>query len=400
MLGRKLAFITAFFVFVTICQSAYAKITVPEPESHVILSVVPGATSYKRIKKPVDHYLLSDTEGKTIGVAMITSRIPPEVTGYQNEIALLVGINKKGEIAGVKLLAHEDSPEHVNLITSKGFLNKFLKKKPLDKWDDIETVTGATISSEAMLKDIHSASQEIVNKVVKKGILSRIKEKRFMIGSVINRPIITSIAIVLLIGLSLTAAYLPKRRILKTITLFLSFIFIGLLFNLPITIGNFIDIGYGIIPGVTNLALLILMIYAITSALLKGPLYCIYLCPFGAIQEGASALRVPKIDVDHRWIKRARLIRWIILMTVILAVVGFNAKAFRNTEPFSLCYSPAVTLAVLIQVGIILIASLFFRRPWCRLFCPTGFLLELLSKLGAKIRYKLFSDQKSVQEVS
>lgn len=389
MRGKKIASFGLLLSLTFLSFQAFAKLKVVEPDSKTILSVMPGAATFKHKKTPLDHYLLSDSKGSEIGVAVITTRIPPEVTGYQNEIALLVGIYKNGQISDVKLLAHEDSPQHINLIISKGFLDRFKKRKPTEKWGDIETITGATISSEAMLKDIKSAALETVNKVIKSGLLE--KQRQSLLGSVFNfnRPIITTTAVVFLSALSLLAVYLPKKRILRISTLILSFIVIGILFNTPITIGNFVDISCGIFPGMTNLALLVLLIYAVVTALFKGPLYCSYLCPFGAIQEGVAAIKIPKLEIKESTIRKTRIIRWVILFVAVAAIVGFNIKAFRNIEPFATSFSPVASSAVIIQVVIIIILGLFFKRPWCRIFCPTGLVIEILSRLGTKIRCKI-----------
>lgn len=397
MRGRK---IVSFGLLLTLLSlPALAKLQVVEPDSKTILSVLPGASVVKHKSAPLDHYLLLDSYGNNLGVAVITTRVPPEVTGYQNEIALLVGIDKNGKISDVKLLAHEDNPEHINLIVSKGFLDKFKKRNPAQKWNDIETVTGATISSTAMLKDIQATALETVNKVIKNGLLSS-KERESVLSTFdFNKPFIAAVAVVFLAALSIFAVYFSKKRTLRISTLILSFLFIGVLFNVPITIGNFIDMGFGIFPGLTNLALFLLLIYAAATALLKGPLYCSYLCPFGALQEGAAALKIPKLNLNESTIRRARLLRWLLLIATVVAVVGFNIKAFRNIEPFAMLFSPVVSKAVLIQAVFIVILGFFFRRPWCRVFCPTGLVIEILSRLGTKLRCKIMPRCKAKPEV-
>jgi polyferredoxin len=192
-----------------------------------------------------------------------------------------------------------------------------------------------------------------------------------------------------LIALSIAAVMMPKRRILRSSTLLLSFIGIGILFDTPVTIGNFVDLFRGILPQLNNLPLLLLLIFAIASALWKGPLYCSYLCPFGAMQDGASGLKLPKCNISDRSMRYAGYIRWAVLLLVIIAIAGFHSQAFRKIEPFALCFAPNAGTAVWIQSGIILVVALFLRRPWCRLFCPTGLLVEYLSLAGAKIRNKL-----------
>jgi hypothetical protein len=387
MLLKKVIFPVVWALIVLVCARAYAKIEAAAPPDKDILSIVPGAASFKHIKKPIDCFRLFDKDKNTVGVAVITSKVQPEVTGYANEIALLVGVNEEGVVTGVRLLAHQDGPEQMNLILSKRFLEKFTGRKPTEKWTDIEAVTGATISSSAIIEDVQSAALAAAEQVIKSGILS--KKKESVLGFYnLSDPLLRAAAVIFLIALSIAAVYIPRKRHLRIACLFLSFGIIGLFLNTPITIGNFIDLGYGIIPAFNNPALLILLIYAVTFALLKGNLYCTYLCPFGAIQDGANAVKTPKLHIDGKWMNRTALIRWVILIATITAVSVFGFNGFRRIEPFSSCFGPLEKNAVWIQAGAIILAAIFLKRPWCRLFCPTGFVLELICRLGAKIRVK------------
>jgi len=379
-----------FILFIATCIttfSAFAEAKGAEPSPQDILGAVPEAKSFKHIKDPIDCYRLFDALGSPVGAAVITTDVPPEIAGYRDEISLLVGVNESGVITNVKLLSHQEDREHMNSILSKGFLDRFAGQRPSGNWSDIEAITGATISSLAMCEDIRTASIAVALKVLKSGVLSQAAKKK--VSSIrLDRPLIAAAASFLLVLLSIAAVYLPRRRILRSSSLLLSFVAIGILFNTPVTIGNFIDIGYGYIPGWSNLALLILLVFAIVSALFKGPVYCSYLCPFGAMQDGASAFKIPKCKIDDKWMRYAGYIRWPVLLAVIAVVAGFNIYALRNVEPFARCFAPDAGSAVWVQSGTILIAALFLRRPWCRIFCPTGLVIETLSRLGTKLRCK------------
>ena len=352
----------------------------PEPGAPDILSVVPGAATFKHVTSPIDCYRLFGADGNPAGVAVVTSNIAPAFSGYRDEISVLVGLDESGTITGAKLLSHQEDQLHIDSIISKGFLNRFIGKKPAKNWDDLETITGATISSGAMKEDIRTASLAAVEKVLKSGVLTQRLKKKFQL--IDYRTIIIS----LLIALSVIAVLKPGRRILRSSTLLLSFVITGLLFNTPVTIGNFIDAGRGLATG--NIALLVLLGFAIISAPVKGPLYCSYLCPFGAMQDGLSAARLPKCKIDEKWLRYAAYMRWAVLLSVIVAVTGFGINAFRYVEPFSRCFAMDAGTAVWIQTGTVLIVSLFLRRPWCRMFCPTGLVIEVLSMIGTKVRCK------------
>jgi len=387
---RKLALGVLPIILAFMCADALAEMRIAEPGPKEILSMVPGAGDLKHISDPLDCYRLFSAAGRPVGVAFITTQIPPEIGGYRDEIAVLVGVNESGAITGVKLLAHEESPDLMDKIVSGGFLKRFLNKRPSDNWDKIETITGATISSAAMKEDIRAALAEVVEKVIKSGVMSEPAQKKSIMGFfLMDRAALNAGVIAVLIALSVLAVLMPQKKILRSSCLVLSFITIGVLLNTPVTIGNFIDLARGVLPPLSNMALLLLFAFAIVSAFVKGPVYCSYLCPFGAIQDGASGIRLPKCKISDSWIKSAAVFRWIMLVTAVVAVAGFQNGAFRNIEPFARCFAPDAGGAVLIQAATIIVIALFLRRPWCRLFCPTGLLIELSSIVGAKLRRKI-----------
>jgi Na+-translocating ferredoxin:NAD+ oxidoreductase RnfG subunit len=66
---------------------------------------------------------------------------------------MLVRLNKNGSIKDVKILSHNESPEYAPGITQPEFLGQFKGKDVNDPFvigQDIDAVTGATISSKAV----------------------------------------------------------------------------------------------------------------------------------------------------------------------------------------------------------------------------------------------------------
>ena len=78
------------------------------------------------------------------------------VGGYQGAIKLLIGFDpKKSEVLGVKVLEHAETPGlGARIATEKTFING-LKGKLKDQ-DEYDTITGATISSQAVIGGVVS----------------------------------------------------------------------------------------------------------------------------------------------------------------------------------------------------------------------------------------------------
>ncbi len=342
-----------------------------------IKKVLPNVATYSHELKPLEYYRVQDDAGKVVGLAFITSSIPPAVRGHTDEIEVLVGMDVKGTVTGMYVLSHKEDADYFGKIVSSHFLKAFIGRSTDKGFADIDAVTGATVSSEAIKHDVETAAFEITKKLIDSGALTK-RESGF------PRPFDVAISATLLalIGMSVVAVNMPRRRWMRYVLWALSFGVVGIWLNTPITIGAFVDLRNGALP---HLTLAILLIYAVVASLVKGNLYCAYLCPFGALQEGASRIGVPKCVPADAAEKNASWLRWIMLLASVFAIAD-GVNVFRSVEPFARCFARVYDPVVLAQAGVVVIAALFLRRPWCRYFCPTGAVLDLMAQCGVKMR--------------
>lgn len=130
--------------------------------------VLPQATEFKKEKIGDEVVEIGYAEGRKIGeVYTVITR------GYSGPIKIKVGINNEGKIAGIKILEEKETPGLGAKIKEKGFLSQFIGKIPsslsLKPEGEIEGITGATISSKAVVEGIKSApvTSKIKNSSVK-----------------------------------------------------------------------------------------------------------------------------------------------------------------------------------------------------------------------------------------
>ncbi len=117
--------------------------------------------------------------------------------------------------------------------------------------------------------------------------------------------------------------------------------------------------------------------------------FCGWLCPFGALQEllnrGARALGVPQIRVPFALHQRLWVLKYIIFL-VLLGVSFYElamAERMAEIEPFKTAIVlrfmrdwPFVAFAL-----VLLVASLFIERFFCRYLCPLGAALAIPARL-------------------
>jgi transcriptional regulator of nitric oxide reductase len=117
--------------------------------------------------------------------------------------------------------------------------------------------------------------------------------------------------------------------------------------------------------------------------------FCGWLCPFGALQELANLLArrlgVPQIAIPFWLHERLRTIKFIVFLALFAVALGSMAQALRwvEVEPFKTAIvlrffrEPPFVAWALLLVG----ASLFIERFFCRYLCPLGAALALPARM-------------------
>lgn len=118
------------------------------------------------------------------------------------------------------------------------------------------------------------------------------------------------------------------------------------------------------------------------SALTAGKIFCGWVCPKGTIQE--FLFRKPlKIALPPRLDRALRMCKYVALAAILLLPLLFGYQPFSgDTSPFAVIFNLDGGVLAIIFLALILLASLFIYRPYCRYVCPTGALLGLASLLN------------------
>jgi len=83
-----------------------------------------------------------------------------KVKGYGGPIRMAVGIGKDGEAKGISIISHNETPGLGANVEKEEFLGQFIGKAisdPLEVGEDIQAITGATITSKAATKEVKEA---------------------------------------------------------------------------------------------------------------------------------------------------------------------------------------------------------------------------------------------------
>ncbi len=121
-----------------------------------IKNIFPDADSFSG-KDPIE----VSKSGKTIGYLISGNKY-----GYSSDIEFIVGIDTEDNIVGVSVVSQKETPGLGTEVDSDSFLDQFIGKQKSDLFlkkdgGDIDAVTGATISSKAIIDGLRESLGEI-----------------------------------------------------------------------------------------------------------------------------------------------------------------------------------------------------------------------------------------------
>ncbi len=135
-------------------------------------------------------------------------------------------------------------------------------------------------------------------------------------------------------------------------------------------------------PGGTLIFAIIILGLLFILTLLFGRIFCGSICPLGALQELASLAPVPRLKPRVK--RELYALRFVALALVIVAALLFSVSVLAILGVLDL-FLLSLSVGSLVMLTI-LVASLFFYRPFCRILCPLG---AVLSLAGMGSRFKL-----------
>jgi len=133
-------------------------------------AVLPGADRFseKSGDPPVIRGYSVDDDGREtlLGYVFLTSEVPPETFGYDAPIEVLVGMDPEGVLTGARVVDYRESLRRTrgDFLTRPGVQGQFAGKPITDAFrvrQDVQNITGATITVAAMALGIRNASRRV-----------------------------------------------------------------------------------------------------------------------------------------------------------------------------------------------------------------------------------------------
>ncbi len=290
-----------------------------------------------------------------------------EASGYGGPLSTVVAVDSSGNTSSLAVVNHRETPIFFDKSYKSGLLNQLVKTKVDDQIqmdDDIDGVAGATYTTRAIIQSTRKAAHQV--------------------GASINldvpedtRSIQFGFPEILLTALFLVAILQRKyfkgkvSNTVRWITLITGMIFLGFVYNRPFVLAHVDMVLLGYFPAWDTHIYWYILIAGLFlfKTKKKWNTYCYDFCPFGACQEVLGSIGGAK-PAKIKW---RETLRWLQRMLVIFAVslaLIYRNPGFSSFEIFGTLFALEGSDFQFIVLAIILLSSLFIKRPFCNYLCP------------------------------
>jgi len=290
--------------------------------------------------------------------------------GYAGATPILLACNATGIIAAVSIGENEESPRQFAQVTNTAWWRGLVGAPVEQAGEPVDSVSGATLSSEALHATIAALAQE------------NLQDTELRPAA---RQTWRGAGTLPFVALALTAVLLARwpagRKPAVRWGLWLASV--GLLGFARPTYFSIAQVGaaiHGAMPPVTNIAWHAVFWFALVSPVLWGRVYCQHLCPFGVLSDLLGRLVPWRIALAPGFVSIARWIKTGLLAAAVVMAVTGAEFALERFEPFHGVFFRRLTAPYVVFCFAVLAVSCVVKRFWCALFCLDGALFQLISR--------------------
>jgi uncharacterized protein with FMN-binding domain len=289
--------------------------------------------------------------------------------GGPMEVAAVVDSDKK--IRYTAVLSSPDTRSYLEKVIGLGILDAFIDTS-IEQMPAVDAVSGATISSTALIRGVESAAQQIGSSEFG---MPKSEEKQEAATPETLKLII--ICLFFAAAFVITTKRVRKKNRARTALLCCSVTVLGFWFGTQFSLATVaILINGSWLKGMATYATLLCLVLTIFTFLItRKNLFCTSICPFGAIQEGIGKITGCSTPVQSTWMV------WVArgwVLTALLAALYLQAPSYAMYGPLGMTFNFIGSGIIYSLTILVVLSSLMFKQPWCRLFCPTSIMISYL----------------------
>jgi uncharacterized protein with FMN-binding domain len=289
--------------------------------------------------------------------------------GYGGKLKVAVAVSLDGNVMGLSVVEHKETASFFQRVLRSQLSESLKDKSYSDSFilgQDVDSVTGATYSSRALADSVRRAAQNVAS-----------RNLDLSVSPEPSPPVVFGfpeavLLVLFAVGILGRARRFRYRKILRWASMIVGMCVLGFVYNRPLTLVFINKMLLGFWPEWhLNLYWYILLagIVLIIAAGKQSP-YCEWFCPFGSAQEclgfiGGAKRRIPeRHHVLLRWFQR------ILALSAIVLALLYRNPSISSYEVFGAFFHLIGSSFNFALLGVVLIAALFLKRPWCSYLCP------------------------------
>lgn len=342
----------------------------------------------------INYFKVYDAEEKVAGYIFSSQELAPEVRGFGGKMNLAVYVDTAGKLIGFNIIRSNETPSYLEML---GQWRKILIDRQLfqpEPFADIHAVSGATVSSEAILSALQASSHKFAGEVLGRGLQPDVERE---VGWASYLPDSQGMYLISAFIFTLVVIYhggFWSRLVVLAFNLVVG----GFILNAQYSTEQIATVLSWHSPAIEVSGAFLLTAVPI-SVVFFGNIYCGYICPFGAAQEMLGFVLPDKLKqhITGEMMRKARFFKYAVLF--VLMVLFFVSRdrtilagdlltgIFGFQVYFGFRVFSAFEFSILVVLAIVLVGSVFYKRFWCRYLCPAGAFLSLLNNVALLKRY-------------
>ena len=333
--------------------------------------------------RKINYFRVYDAKDKLTGFIFSSEDLAPEVTGFGGKMNLAIYVDAAGRLINFQIVSSNETPSYLNILSQWcGLLSGHRLFQP-EPFAGVNAMTGATISSKAILSALEKSGLRFADKVLGQAQPTPLAQQT-------RWPNTTALYLITAFVLALFVIY--RGGFWSRLAV--------LCFNL--IVAGFLNAQYSSEQMATLLSLhvppvglsgtFLLVVGIPLLVIIFGNIYCGYLCPFGAVQEllGYCFPRRFKPAISVESMQKARFIKYAVLFVLVVVFFISRNRTTLAADPLIAAFSgsPALyTVSVSSIIAVALTGSIFYTRFWCRYLCPIGAFLSLFNNVVVLKRF-------------
>jgi hypothetical protein len=304
--------------------------------------------------------------------------------GYGGPLQVPVAVDESGTVIGAVVADQKETPAWMARVVKSNFMSRLIGKSSSDPYrigEDVDGVSGATCTVRALASAVADGSRLASERL---GLSVEPQEPpRIVFG-------VPEIVLMLLfaIGFFGHQQRFPYTKQARWVSMIIGLVVLGFVYNSPLTLAYITKLLLGYWPQwQTNLYWYfliggILFVFTVDN---KNP-YCQWCCPFGAAQEcmgaigGAKNNRLGRFQYPLIWAQR------LLTLAAILLGVWFRNPGIAGYELFGTLFDLLGSSVQFAALGLVLVAALFIKRPWCNYLCPIRPVTDLIRLIRQTVK--------------